>query len=1266
MELNVVRRITVEAQARNVDPTTAGLRQLADAQGAVAAASEKQEKATMSLERVLDRQRRAFEQNYRQQQQFNDMVLDQTRASDGLVAANDNLSESYRVLGLELASTANHLLRAGEAAYVFSPAFRQVVNGMAAPALRGASTALIAVAAGMVTATNLAGRGLIELGLAAARSSSALAPVGGAVAMIGAQMAAFNPTVTSVAASLASRLLPALSLFLRFAGPILLVKDAFEAVAKAWELGGQKLDEWRQIAEKAASVDLSTQFFQRITKAASDAKQPVDEITASIKRLGEVTQDKLGGSDFQNHLDKLTKAGNFQGNTGVSQLASANTTEEKFRAIVSLVDQAMAKGERLAALDLTSKFLSPAAQAALAANSDYLKDMLASADAISKADLVSDENIGRALELKNRYDDAVKILETRWHPIQDLLTKGGIEMRAAWVSIVEAVAAGVDWVTKLVMKIGELPQGFWDLAKKGYGAALSTAVGAIPGIGTVVTGARIASQVMSAGDQTSGITPDAIKSVTEYGQAVDKLRAGLQNTNAVQKAVAETNAVQAGVWRDTSKAITEAAKATAEQKNQFDRTVESVEKHIARMNADAKAVGLGAGAQEEFRAKAALTTAAMQAGIPITRQLTDFIDALSKKAGKAGQNLAKVKVDESIRMQRQSIGLSPEDQQIAQQIAHLYNNDIPRALASTEAAELRLINAQKLLADGFRDVGKEMFTAFVTGKNVMDALVQSLDAFAGKLAGAGFDNLISGNPMQMGIGALQLGASALISAFTGDQKAKRALEEAQQRWKDMAGQVDAFNRAAAGVDLGPLTSGLMQLRSTYQQLAMAALEARDYGAISNLQETFNRGVVRTMLQFETASAVSSDLANQMKAVADEGAGLLEFLKQYGLANQGYIDSISASIARQQQELRDTFERGLVADIRSNSGVGYLNTIADAIRKVSEASAAGVNPNVLQAWLISTAQTAVNSAKLTGDAFNDMIAQFPQLTGLVHQFVDAAAEASQKLSLQLRLLTATTDSSTLGGALTLFDAKATQERNAALAAGISMENLALLDQAVAAERLNVVKDFSQRAIDEEKRLADARIGQMQRIQDYLNNLTGGSNSTLSPQGRLDAARSQFATQLGLAQGGDQNALSSITQYSDNFLQASRAYNASSVAFQNDFAYVQSALAGLISLVGGTSTSAITGGTASVGGVSAISSVANVSAANGNSWAGVIDAVNSLKAEVVILKAALKEAVDNNTKAIAIAHTEENDNLEEIVDELKAIHSSNGNLALAGPT
>lgn len=1256
MDLNVVRRISIEAQVKGVDQASAGLNRLAQAQGGVADAAEKQEKSARSIEQAMERQRRSIEQSIRSQQQYADIITQQSRASQQLVAANDNVEESFTLMGIEAAEAAGHIRTAAAAAYAFSPAFREVVNGMAKPALSAAATALAAVATGMVLATNAAGRGLIELGLIAARSSSALAPLGGTIAMAGAAMAAFNPTVAAVSASILTRFMPAI----RALSGIGIVINIAQMIGEAWELGGKQLEEYRQIAEKAAAVDLSTTFYQRLIKGAEAAKVPVEDLTRLLQNLQKAAGDALGGSALDQQLRKHLDAGNFGGNPGVQMLSQANTTQQRFEAIVTLINKAMQDGQRLAALDLAKTAFGPEVSDRLRQDSEYLDKILEQSKKIAETELVSAADIGRAVELQARYDAAIKLLEQRWHPIQDLLTQLGVRMHAAWVGIVEAIAQAFDGAARLVTKIGEITPAFWDYVKRGANAVGTAAAVVGPSVPGVGTGIGIGGRLLA-----GATAPEEARATDAYTQALDRLRAGLQNTKGVQQAVNETATLANRVYGDNSKTLDKVTAAAAAQKDGFDRAVDSAEKHIARMQADAKAVGLGAAALEESRTRAMLWTAAMQAGIPVVGKVAQQIDDLAKRAAEAATELAKARIDQNIKFQRDTVGLSSEDVQIAQQLSAIYPK-VADALGSVEAQAMRVTNAQKMLADGFREVGKSIVTAFVTGKNVMDALVQSLDAFAGKLASEGFTNLVSGNPMQMGMGALQLGASALISAFTGDQKAKRALEEAQQRWKDMADQVDAFSRAASGVDLGPLTNSLMQLRATYEQLAMAALEARDRSAISNLQETFNRGVVRTMLQFETASAVSSDLANQMKAVADEGAGLLEFLKQYGLANQGYIDSISASIARQQQELRDTFERGLVADVRNNSGVGYLNTIADAIRKVSEASAAGVNPNVLQAWLISTAQTAVNSAKLTGDAFNDMIAQFPQLTGLVHQFVDAAAEASQKLSLQLRLLTATTDSSTLGGALTLFDAKATQERNAALAAGISMENLALLDQAVAAERLNVVKDFSQRAIDEEKRLADARIGQMQRIQDYLNNLTGGSNSTLSPQGRLDAARSQFATQLGLAQGGDQNALSSITQYSDNFLQASRAYNASSVAFQNDFAYVQSALAGLISLVGGTSTSAITGGTASVGGVSAISSVANVSAANGNSWAGVIDAVNSLKAEVVILKAALKEAVDNNTKAIAIAHTEENDNLEEIVDELKAIHSSNGNLALAGPT
>jgi hypothetical protein len=198
-----------------------------------------------------------------------------------------------------------------------------------------------------------------------------------------AKKAIITATVAAALSTLLGILLPIYTAYK-------LIKGAIDLVTDAWDLGGKKLEQYRQIAEKAAAVDLSASFFQKITRAATDAKLPVDELTASLKKLAEVSSEKLGGSDLQSRLDQLTEAGNFKGNTGTGQLSRANTTEEKFRAIVSLVDQAMAKGERLAALDLTSKFLSPAAQAALTRDDEYLHNMQAAADKIA------DENAGFA------------------------------------------------------------------------------------------------------------------------------------------------------------------------------------------------------------------------------------------------------------------------------------------------------------------------------------------------------------------------------------------------------------------------------------------------------------------------------------------------------------------------------------------------------------------------------------------------------------------------------------------------------------------------------------------------------------------------------------------------------------------------------------------------------------------------------------------------------------------------------------------------------
>ena len=88
MDLNVVRRISIEATAKGIDDATAKLQKLGVAQGGIAATSEKTEKATLSVERALDRQRRALDENYRAMKQFERAQADLDRArKQGLVGA---------------------------------------------------------------------------------------------------------------------------------------------------------------------------------------------------------------------------------------------------------------------------------------------------------------------------------------------------------------------------------------------------------------------------------------------------------------------------------------------------------------------------------------------------------------------------------------------------------------------------------------------------------------------------------------------------------------------------------------------------------------------------------------------------------------------------------------------------------------------------------------------------------------------------------------------------------------------------------------------------------------------------------------------------------------------------------------------------------------------------------------------------------------------------------------------------------------------------
>ncbi len=136
-----------------------------------------------------------------------------------------------------------------------------------------------------------------------------------------------------------------------------------------------------------------------------------------------------------------------------------------------------------------------------------------------------------------------------------------------------------------------------------------------------------------------------------------------------------------------------------------------------------------------------------------------------------------------------------------------------------------------------------------------------------------------------------------------------------------------------------------------------------------------------------------------------------------------------------------------------------------------------------------------------------------------------------------------------------------------------------------------------------------------LADYLRGLNQSDLSPLSPMAKYAEARRVFYEQLGLAQGGNIDALSNIQGYHQSFLQASRGIFASSGQYNSDYFSSYNELAGLTGgLVGPLTNAQFSAGNAAL--IQELQAMRNAPTADS---AVVVDAIVAL-AGVVIEKAA----------------------------------------------
>ena len=166
---------------------------------------------------------------------------------------------------------------------------------------------------------------------------------------------------------------------------------------------------------------------------------------------------------------------------------------------------------------------------------------------------------------------------------------------------------------------------------------------------------------------------------------------------------------------------------------------------------------MGTGAATAYRLERDRLNKAVQDGQTLAPQDLADIRAKAAAAGVAADNFERMKIASQIRFDRQTAVLTPEDVAIAQQLKGIYGSDIPAALASSEAAAIRMNNAFKEINNLTSTFVSGFFTDLSHGVNTMTALSNATTRLSDSLIKMASDQLVAkalgglfGMPMSIG------------------------------------------------------------------------------------------------------------------------------------------------------------------------------------------------------------------------------------------------------------------------------------------------------------------------------------------------------------------------------------------------------------------------------------------------------------------------------------------------------------------------------------
>lgn len=427
---------------------------------------------------------------------------------------------------------------------------------------------------------------------------------------------------------------------------------------------------------------------------------------------------------------------------------------------------------------------------------------------------------------------------------------------------------------------------------------------------------------------------------------------------------------------------------------EFDRLTASIERSTAATEANAIAVGKGAAETARLRTEARLTEAAQQDIVKNGGNIDDYADRIKKladRAGEAAAALAKTQIASQIKFDRDTMFLSDEDRKIAQSLVSIYGTDVPKALASSEAAAMRFNDVLRSIRDTTQQFAQTLVSGLLQGKSLTESLKASFDALAQGMATSAIQSLMTGDFLGAAIkGTIAIGAKFIGGALDdkAEKERQKALEEARQAFARMKDQVDDFVTSARGFDLSPVARGLRDIVNEAGRLMDAARAAGDVGAQARINAAYGQQLIRTITDFINPQTELGDLASRIRDVQRSAEDLIQQFILMGNGSDLLAKALRDGAGKQIEALRHQAELSVQASINDAQGRGFINQMNDLLAKIADLQSSGVSQQLLNTDLAVEAQAIVDSANLTGDAFNELLTLFPNLTGVVHESTSA--------------------------------------------------------------------------------------------------------------------------------------------------------------------------------------------------------------------------------------------------------------------------------------